>query len=53
MAYKASLERELKQMEEEGLWSCVAAREEENWSKLVSGTGDTYIPGSVYLYKKL
>ncbi|XP_074528085.1 methyltransferase-like protein 27 [Halichoeres trimaculatus] len=53
MEYKASLERELKQMAEEGLWSCVVVREEEKWSKLVTGAGDSYRPGSAYLYKKL
>ncbi|KAM6911565.1 methyltransferase-like protein 27 [Lycodopsis pacificus] len=31
LEYKAALERELKQMEEEGLWSCVAVTEVENW----------------------
>ncbi|XP_060911392.1 methyltransferase-like protein 27 isoform X2 [Labrus mixtus] len=53
MEYKASLERELKEMEVEGLWSCVAVTEKENWSKSVKAAGDSYISGSVYLYKKL
>ncbi|XP_056252921.1 methyltransferase-like protein 27 [Seriola aureovittata] len=53
LPYKAALERELKQMEEEGLWSCVAVTEVENWAREVSGAEGSYISGSVYLYKKL
>uniref|UniRef100_A0A3Q3PZF1 Methyltransferase domain-containing protein n=1 Tax=Monopterus albus TaxID=43700 RepID=A0A3Q3PZF1_MONAL len=50
--YKADLERELKQMEEEGLWNCIEATEVENWEKAVSNQEDGYISGVVYLYKK-
>uniref|UniRef100_UPI0037E7B9D3 methyltransferase-like protein 27 isoform X2 n=1 Tax=Semicossyphus pulcher TaxID=241346 RepID=UPI0037E7B9D3 len=51
--YKAALERELKQMEEEGLWSCVEVTEVEEWEKAVSEKEEGYIPGAVYLYKKI
>ncbi|GAA6223867.1 methyltransferase-like protein 27 isoform X1 [Lates japonicus] len=51
--YKAALEHELRRMEEEGLWSCVAVTEVENWARAVSEAGDGYVPGSVYLYRKL
>ncbi|XP_070773742.1 methyltransferase-like protein 27 [Enoplosus armatus] len=54
LEYKASLERELKQMEEEeGLWSCVAVTEVENWARAVSADGDSFVSGFVYLYKKV
>ncbi|XP_051257077.1 methyltransferase-like protein 27 [Dicentrarchus labrax] len=51
--YKVSLERELKQMEEEGLWTCVDVTEVEDWERAVSEQEDGYISGAVYLYKKL
>ncbi|KAK2828237.1 hypothetical protein Q5P01_019271 [Channa striata] len=51
--FKAVLERELKQMEEEGLWICVEVTEVEDWERAVSEEEDGYIPGAVYLYKKL
>lgn len=51
MEFIASLEHESKQMEEEGLWSCVVAKVVEDWAKNVSEPG--YIPGSIYLYKRL
>ncbi|XP_070773914.1 methyltransferase-like protein 27 [Enoplosus armatus] len=51
--YKAALERELKQMEEEGLWTCVEVAEVEDWERAVSEQEDGYISGAVYLYKKL
>ncbi|XP_034538817.1 methyltransferase-like protein 27 isoform X2 [Notolabrus celidotus] len=51
--FKADLERELKQMEGEGLWCCVEITEVEKWEKAVSETEEGYIPGAVYLYKKL
>lgn len=51
--YKAALERELKQMEEDGLWNCVEVTEVEDWERAVSEQEDGYIPGAVYLYKKL
>ncbi|CAK6971437.1 methyltransferase-like protein 27 [Scomber scombrus] len=53
LEYKAALGRELKQMEEEGLWSCVDVTEVEDWERAVSEQEDGYISGSVYLYKKL
>ncbi|XP_041808179.1 methyltransferase-like protein 27 [Chelmon rostratus] len=51
--YKAALERELKQMEEEGLWACVEVTEVEDWERAVSEQEDGYISGAVYMYKKL
>ncbi|KAA8586822.1 methyltransferase-like protein 27 isoform X2 [Etheostoma spectabile] len=51
--YKAALERELKQMEDEGLWTCVEVAEVEDWERAVSQQEDGYIAGAVYLYKKL
>ncbi|KAM7374434.1 hypothetical protein PAMP_007091 [Pampus punctatissimus] len=53
LEYKAALERELKQMEEEGLWCCVDVTDVEDWERAVSEEEDGYISGSVYLYKKL
>ncbi|XP_023252857.1 methyltransferase-like protein 27 isoform X1 [Seriola lalandi dorsalis] len=53
LEYKGALERELKQMEEEGLWSCVEVTEVEDWERAVSEQEDGYISGAVYLYKKL
>nr|XP_046266180.1 methyltransferase-like protein 27 [Scatophagus argus]XP_046266181.1 methyltransferase-like protein 27 [Scatophagus argus]XP_046266182.1 methyltransferase-like protein 27 [Scatophagus argus] len=51
--YKVALARELKRMEEEGLWTCVEVTEVEEWERAVSEQEDGYIPGAVYLYKKL
>ncbi|XP_041657708.1 methyltransferase-like protein 27 isoform X2 [Cheilinus undulatus] len=51
--YKAALVSELKQMEAEGVWSCVEVTEVEKWERGVSEKEDGYIPGAVYLYKKL
>nr|XP_040036772.1 LOW QUALITY PROTEIN: methyltransferase-like protein 27 [Gasterosteus aculeatus aculeatus] len=51
--YKASLERELKQMEDEGLWTCLEVAEVEEWERAVSEDEEGYISGAVYLYKKL
>lgn len=53
LEYKAALERELKQMEEEGLWGCVSVTEVENWEKAASEQEQGYISGTVYFYKKL
>lgn len=53
LEYKDALERELKQMEEEALWSRVEVTEVEDWERAVSEQEDGYISGSVYLYKKL
>lgn len=51
MQYKTSLERQLKLMEEEGLWSCVNVTEVEEWERAVSEHKEGYISGSVYLYR--
>lgn len=51
--YKAALERELKQMEDEGLWCCAEVTEVEDWERAVSEQEEGYITGVVYLYKKL
>ncbi|XP_020491195.3 methyltransferase-like protein 27 isoform X3 [Labrus bergylta] len=53
LVYKAALECELEQMEEQGLWSSVEVTEVEKWERGVSDKEDGYIPGVVYLYKKL
>ncbi|TNN48301.1 Williams-Beuren syndrome chromosomal region 27 protein [Liparis tanakae] len=53
LEYKAALDRELKQMEDEGLWTCVEVAEVEDWERAVSEQEDGYIPGVVYLYRKL
>lgn len=53
LEYKAALERELKQMEDEGLWTCVEVAEVEEWERAVSEQEDGYISGAVYLYRKL
>lgn len=50
--YKAALERELKQMEHEGLWTCVEVTEVQDWERAVSEHEEGYISGVVYLYKK-
>ncbi|KAM9333856.1 methyltransferase-like protein 27 [Pholidichthys leucotaenia] len=52
LEYKAMLESELKQMEKEGLWTCVKVTEVEEWERGVSEQEDGYISGAVYLYKK-
>ncbi|XP_035998872.1 methyltransferase-like protein 27 [Fundulus heteroclitus] len=53
LEYKAALESELKQMEEEELWTCLEVTEVEDWERAVSEQEDGYISGAVYLYKKL
>lgn len=53
LQYKASLECELKQMEEEGLWTCVEYSQVEDWERAVSEHEHGYISGAVYIYKKL
>ncbi|KAM3869261.1 methyltransferase-like protein 27 [Diretmus argenteus] len=53
LEYKAALECELKQMEEEGLWSRVEVTVVEEWERAVSEHEEGYISGSVYLYKTL
>lgn len=52
LEYKASLEHELKQMEQEGLWICMEVTEVEDWERAVSEKEHGYISGAVYLYKK-
>lgn len=52
LAYTAGLHREQKQMEAEGLWSCVNVTRVENWLKSITAEPG-FIPGSVYVYKKL
>lgn len=51
--YKAALEGELKQMEREGLWTCVEVTVVEDWERAVSEKEQGYISGTMYLYKKL
>ncbi|XP_068186867.1 methyltransferase-like protein 27 [Antennarius striatus] len=51
--YKVDLENELKQMEEEKLWTCVEVIVEKDWERAVSEHEHGYISGSVYIYKKL
>lgn len=53
LQYKATLEGLLKQMEEEGLWTRVEVTEVQQWEKAVSEHEDGYIPGVVYLYRKI
>ncbi|XP_038144399.1 methyltransferase-like protein 27 isoform X2 [Cyprinodon tularosa] len=53
LKYKASLEREMRQMEEEELWTCVEITDVDNWERAVSEQEEGYISGAVYLYKKL
>lgn len=53
MKYTVSLKGELKQMEQEELWTCVEVTEVEDWERAVSEEEHGYIPGVVYLYKKL
>ncbi|XP_068600465.1 methyltransferase-like protein 27 isoform X1 [Brachionichthys hirsutus] len=51
--YKVALENELKQMEEEELWTCVEVTVEKDWERAVSEHEHGYISGAVYIYKKL
>ncbi|XP_054610449.1 methyltransferase-like protein 27 [Dunckerocampus dactyliophorus] len=53
LSYKAALEDEIKQMEEEGLWCCVEVTEVKEWERAVTAYEEGYIPGCVYLFKKL
>lgn len=53
LVYKASLEQELKALEEQGLWRCVQVVTVEQWERAVSHHEDGYIPGAVYIYQKL
>lgn len=49
---KAALECVLKQMEQEGLLTCVKVTEEKEWHRLLGEHEDGYESGVVYLYKK-
>ncbi|XP_061755164.1 methyltransferase-like protein 27 isoform X1 [Nerophis ophidion] len=51
--YKLALEGETKRMEEEGLWRAVEVLEVKEWERAVSEMEEGYIPGCVYLFKKL
>ncbi|XP_056140168.1 methyltransferase-like protein 27 [Lampris incognitus] len=53
LEYKAALDSELRQMEEEGLWERVKVTEVENWERGVSAQEEGYISGCVYLYRSL
>nr|ACQ57978.1 Williams-Beuren syndrome chromosomal region 27 protein [Anoplopoma fimbria] len=53
LEYKAALEHELKQMQDEGLCTCVEVTEVKDWERGVSEQEDGYISGAVYIYKKL
>lgn len=53
LEYKAALESQLRQMEEECLWTCVEVTQVKDWERAVSKQEDGYISGAVYLYKKL
>ncbi|XP_068186527.1 methyltransferase-like protein 27 [Antennarius striatus] len=50
--FKYALETELKQMEEEDLWTCVEVTEKE-WIKVMPEQDYNYTTGIVYLYKKI
>ncbi|CAJ1061266.1 methyltransferase-like protein 27 [Xyrichtys novacula] len=51
--YKECLERELQQMEEEGLWTHVASEEMKDYMMDVSNKQeDKYLGGTMYLYRK-
>ena len=52
LEYKAALERELRLMEEEGLWSAVEVTEEREFERAVSEHEEGYISGNIYLYRK-
>ncbi|XP_047235095.1 methyltransferase-like protein 27 isoform X1 [Girardinichthys multiradiatus] len=52
LEYKAALESELRQIEEEELWTCLEVTEVEDWERAVSEEEDGYISGAVYVYKK-
>ncbi|XP_071759842.1 methyltransferase-like protein 27 [Centroberyx gerrardi] len=55
---KADLEKEFQLMEEEGLWTCVEAKEKDKYMRNVHSNNkrdvqeEEYISGSVYLYRK-
>ncbi|XP_061607174.1 methyltransferase-like protein 27 isoform X2 [Phyllopteryx taeniolatus] len=51
--YKAALEGEMKQMEDEGLWRRVDVIHVTEWQRGVTDHERGYIPGCVYLFEKL
>ncbi|XP_061607179.1 methyltransferase-like protein 27 [Phyllopteryx taeniolatus] len=51
--YKAALEGEMKQMEDEGLWRRVDVTHVTEWERGVTDHERGYIPGCVYLFQKL
>ncbi|XP_076025125.1 methyltransferase-like protein 27 [Genypterus blacodes] len=53
LVFKMDLELLLKQMEEEGLWSCVKITQVKEWERAASEEEEGYIPGAVYIYRKL
>ncbi|XP_054610446.1 methyltransferase-like protein 27 [Dunckerocampus dactyliophorus] len=53
LSYKAALEDEIKRMEEEGLWCGVDVTEVKEWERAVNEHEEDYVPGCVYLFKKL
>ncbi|XP_076024613.1 methyltransferase-like protein 27 [Genypterus blacodes] len=53
LVFKMDLELLLKQMEEEGLWSCVKINQVKEWERASSEEEEGYIPGAVYIYRKL
>ncbi|XP_037639608.1 uncharacterized protein LOC119496401 isoform X4 [Sebastes umbrosus] len=48
--YKVSMEKELQQMEEEGLWTHVMTEEMHKY--MMDFDGDEYLRGTMHLYKK-
>lgn len=53
LVYKASLEQELRVLEEQGLWKRVEVVTVDQWERAVSHDEEGYIAGAVYLYQKL
>ncbi|XP_049598917.1 methyltransferase-like protein 27 [Syngnathus scovelli] len=53
LEYKAALEGEMKQMEDEGLWRRVDVTAVIQFQREVTDHEKAYIPGSIYLFEKL
>ncbi|XP_077402243.1 methyltransferase-like protein 27 isoform X2 [Vanacampus margaritifer] len=53
VGYKAALEAEMKQMEEEGLWQRVEVTDVSEWERGVTDFDKGYIPGCVYIFQRL
>ncbi|XP_061689188.1 methyltransferase-like protein 27 [Syngnathoides biaculeatus] len=51
--YRASLESEIKHMEDAGLWRCVNVTYVKEWQLGLTEHERGYIPGCVYLFQKL